>query len=166
MKTAIVSAFPACGKSYFHNSNLKDDFTTLDSDSSLFSWILDDQGNSTEVRNPEFPANYIQHIRDHLGKVDFIFVSSHDEVKQALEDAMLPYVLVMPSPKLKAEWIGRCWLRGSPEGFLKLIDTQWDTWTNIDNLRMNWNPVAGVTLTSGEYLSDKIWFLETCKYSY
>mgnify|MGYP000294488544 CR=1 FL=1 len=51
--TRIISAFPATGKSfYFKHTGLE----VLDSDSSLFSW------SEPEVRNPEFPQNYINHI--------------------------------------------------------------------------------------------------------
>lgn len=160
-KTAIISAFPACGKTYFHEKGNEFEFTTLDSDSSKFSWILDENGDSTGVRNSDFPANYIQHIKNNIGKVDFIFVSSHDEVKQALEDHRLPYVLVMPDPKLKAEWIGRCWLRGSPDGFLNLIDKQWTDWTSINILKDKWKPLNTIFLPAGSYLSDVLWTLDS-----
>ncbi|CAH9013221.1 putative orf26 [Vibrio phage 424E50-1] len=162
IKTLIVSAFPACGKSFYHNEGEKYDnyFTTLDSDSSKFSWILDDEGNSTGVRNPNFPVNYMQHIQDNLGKVSIIFVSSHDEVRSALEEESLPYVTVMPSPNLKGEWLERCKLRGSPEGFINLIDNMWETWTSFESQR-KWSPVERLFLNSGEYLADYIFQLDT-----
>ncbi len=162
MKTAIISAFPACGKTHMagtfsqHSSE-----GILDLDSSKYSWILDEDGNSTGVRNPDFPANYIKHIKASIGEVAFILVSSHEEVHQALEDSELAYVSVMPDPSLKAEWIGRCWLRGSSEGFLKLIETKWVDWTNPVMLQQKWSCIGRTTLQSGEYLSDKLWFLET-----
>jgi len=57
MRTRIISAFPGTGKSFYHNTH-KD--TTLDSDSSNFSWLADDK----TLRNPEFPYNYIKHIKE------------------------------------------------------------------------------------------------------
>ena len=39
MRTRIISAFPGTGKSFYHSYNKE---TTLDSDSSLFSWIYVD----------------------------------------------------------------------------------------------------------------------------
>lgn len=57
----------------------------LDSDSSNFSWVKDENGNNTKERNPEFPKNYIEHIKSNIGKVDVIFVSSHKVVREALE---------------------------------------------------------------------------------
>ena len=78
--TRIISAFPGTGKTYFHTH--KGPLATADSDSSHFSWI------SKGVRHPEFPANYIEHINDLMGKVDYIFVSSHQDVRNALTAAL------------------------------------------------------------------------------
>ena len=104
-KTVIVSAFPACGKSYvFQNQGkIMTNFSCLDSDSSEFSWVKDSEGNNTKERNPDFPNNYIQHIKDNIGKVDVIFVSSHSEVVNALEDNQLNWVKVVPDVDCKAE---------------------------------------------------------------
>ena len=151
--TKIISAFPACGKSYIFNQEV---VSCLDSDSSKFSWVLDDEGNSTGTRNPLFPNNYIEHIKANLGKVDYIFVSSHDDVKSALELNGLSYTLVMPESTLKYEWIGRCWARGNDEGFLNLINNMWETWTDKEILENKWNPSELIYLKSGEYLSDKL----------
>lgn len=61
--TIVISAFPACGKSYKVKNYNGKPYTMLDSDSSNFSWIKDELGNNTKVRNPDFPSNYIQHIK-------------------------------------------------------------------------------------------------------
>jgi len=53
LKTAVVSVFPACGKSYTYN-HFRDKYSMLDSDSSQFSWIKDADGNNTKERNPDF----------------------------------------------------------------------------------------------------------------
>ena len=64
IKTRIISAFPACGKTYCYQ-NLQNDYKgILDSDSSDFSWVKDKDGNNTKERNPDFPNNYIQHKED------------------------------------------------------------------------------------------------------
>lgn len=157
MDTKIISAFPACGKTYAFEKLNKEGYTTLDSDSSKFSWInrerteeelqkIKDEWNSDQhllscdghinrirydkikVRNPEFPSNYIQHIKENIGKVDYIFVSSHKEVRDALIANGIYFTLVYPNRKMKAEWIGRCFLRGSGEKFCQLIADNWDKW--------------------------------------
>ena len=131
-------------KSYLYYNQDKFCLKVADSDSSKFSWLETESG---KVRNPDFPYNYIEHIKGLIGEVDYILVSSHDEVKIALEEAGLSYILVMPQQKLKAEWIGRCWLRGSPDGFLKLINNNWDEWVNPQKINFDWNP-SGVTYLS------------------
>ena len=124
--TKVIAAFPACGKTYCFNRN--EDYIILDSDSSKFSWMyrkrtkeeLDDARKEWEatphlmtttsyintikdqeikVRNPEFPKNYIEHIKENIGKVDYIFVSTHEEVRKALTDAGIEFILVyQPRP--------------------------------------------------------------------
>lgn len=155
-KTRIISAFPACGKSYiFENMKFID---CVDSDSSKFSWVLDENGNSTGVRNPEFPDNYKQHIVSLIGKVDYIFVSSHKEVRDMLNEADLCWVSVMPSSELKNEWVGRCFTRGNTEGFCKLIQNNWESWVCNNK---NEGAVGWVTLKSNEYLSNHMDFIST-----
>ena len=149
--TKVIAAFPACGKSYCFEKN--EDYIILDSDSSKFSWMLD-CGN--KVRNPEFPKNYIEHIKENIGKVDYIFVSTHEEVRKALADANIDYILVFPSETLKAEWVGRCFLRGSGENFCNMIANNWDYW-----LSQMWDEAIckgrrHYVLKSGEYLSSAL----------
>jgi len=161
MKTLIVSAFPACGKSYYHAVGDKyETFSTKDSDSSLFSWIIGTDGESTGVRNPEFPSNYIEYIKSNIGKVSFIFVSSHKEVRQALEHNNIQYVTVMPYPDTRKEWIDRCIQRGNDEDFITLLDKMWDNWTSFESQRQ-YNPSGRVFLTNKQYISDVIFTLDT-----
>lgn len=153
-RALIISAFPACGKSWVYRNNHV--LTVLDSDSSKFSWILDSEGNSTGERNPNFPDNYIQHIHDNLESADIIMVSSHDEVRSALNEAGLNWFAVTPSPELKHEWIGRCWLRDPNTPFLKALADNWDTWTDPVKLEQYRTCKLNLSLTQGQYLSDVI----------
>lgn len=150
-RTLVISAFPACGKSYYteHNQSNK---IILDSDSSSYSWInstreatseeyeqhrcmyVNDEGpepifmDDKRIRNPEFPANYIKHIKENIGKADIIFVSSHITVRQALTDAGINFITIYPSKKCKAEWIGRMYLRGNDKAFIDMQVEHWDEW--------------------------------------
>ena len=90
MRTRIIAAFPGTGKTIYHQ---KHPDTTLDSDSSSFSWIEKD---GEKVRNPDFPNNYIAHIKENIGKYEFIFVSTHREVREALLDNCVFFYLVYP----------------------------------------------------------------------
>ena len=151
--TKIISAFPACGKTYVFD-NFKDK-VILDSDSSKFSWVI---VNNQKVRNPDFPENYINHIKENIGKVDYILVSTHDNVRKALEEAGIDFYLVYPDRSLKEEWIGRCFLRGSGEKFCQLIADNWDNW--MDGLEEDSKKHNYMKLKSGEHLSDVIRFLD------
>lgn len=123
MRTRIIAAFPGTGKSMYHQ---KHPLTTLDSDSSELSWVEDEEGS--KIRNPEFPNNYIQHIKDNIGKYEFIFVSTHQEVITALLDACIFFYAVYPDDRRKEEFLERYRARGSSEGFITLVDTNWDKW--------------------------------------
>ena len=106
-KTKIISAFPACGKTYAFEKLNENGYEILDSDSSKFSWMdvvdkvyeMKNRGKELQrryikVRNPEFPSNYIQHIKENIGKADYIFVSSHKEVRDALIQNGIYFTLV------------------------------------------------------------------------
>lgn len=147
--TKIIAAFPACGKSYCFDRN--EDYIILDSDSSKFSWVYT---NGEKVRNPDFPRNYIEHIKENIGKVDFIFVSTHEEVRKALSDANIDFILVFPSESLKAEWVGRCFLRGSGEKFCQLMADNWDTWISQMWDEAICNKRKHYVLKFDEYISD------------
>ena len=152
-KTKIISAFPACGKTYvFENFN---DKVILDSDSSKFSWVM---VANQKVRNPDFPQNYIRYIKENIGKADYILVSTHENVRRALEEAGIDFYLIYPDRSLKEEWIGRCFLRGSGEKFCQLIADNWDNW--IDGLEEDSKKHKFMKLLNNEYLSHVIRFMD------
>lgn len=160
--TKIISAFPACGKSYIFDKMKH--INCADSDSSKFSWILDEYGNSTGVRNPDFPNNYKEHISSLLGKVDYIFVSSHKEVRDMLTDGGYNWISVMPDYNMKDEWIDRCFVRGSGEKFCQMLSSNWNSWVPIQHNSLSVpGASAWVTLQSGKYLYDCFYFMETLK---
>lgn len=157
MAAKIISAFPACGKSTYYNdwsSYSKENHwrrqypdgrqvynnigepcgeKILDSDSSLFSWIYEN-GVKTNKRNPEFPQNYINHIKEHMNSEDIIFVSSHKVVRDALKKENIPYYLIYPHKDMKEEWMDRFKRRGNDESFIKFQDEHWDEFIDdMDN---------------------------------
>jgi hypothetical protein len=114
MNTRVYSIFPACGKTWLFEHQEDYGLKILDSDSSDFSWmrLYDPLGRpTTKLLNPDFPNNYIEHIKENIGKYDFIFVSSHASVREALDNEGIDFTIVYPMPMCKAEWIGRCFIR-------------------------------------------------------
>ena len=137
-ETKIISAFPGTGKSYYVNqAAYEGSLSAIDSDSSKF-----DKAN--------FPANYIQHIKEAIGKHSIVFVSSHKEVREALFKEKIEFYLVYPDKSLKHEYLGRYFERGSSIEFMKLISANWDKW--IDELKTQ-KGCKHVVLKSGQYIS-------------
>ena len=155
--TKIISAFPASGKSFLFN---KGELKCVDSDSSLFSWIFTPEGE--KIRNPNFIDEYKEHILSLIGTVDYIFVSSHREVRDMLTDSDLRWVSVMPSYKMKNEIVGRCFNRGSTEPFCKMISDNWDSFVPQSHNGLTAKGAnAWVTLQPNEYISDHMYFIDT-----
>lgn len=150
MKTIIISAFPGTGKThFFEECKLRSDIIVLDSDSSKFD-------------KSEFPANYISHIKEYIGKTNVIFVSSHKEVREALIKNGLSFDLVYPDKSLKEEYFERYKQRGSSESFVKLLDDNWEKWiSELDEMEneLAFPQFRKVKLTSGQYISDH-WYLK------
>lgn len=121
--TAVISAFPCCGKTTATNS-LSDFYDFSDSDSSMFSWLDKEKG----LRHPDFPSNYIEHIKSLIGVKDVVFVSTHKTVRQALEKANIPYCLVYPqnTPENKTLWEKRMKERNNDQPFIDFILNNWD----------------------------------------
>lgn len=151
IRTKIISAFPGTGKS--HYCNLHPD-TTLDSDSSEFSWTY---VNGERIRNPDFPANYIEHIKNSIGKYEYIFVSSHKEVREALKDSCLFYYTVIPLIYHKEEYLRRYRVRGNDEAFVNLIDKHWNLWIEIiQEESFDYGRVVIVLMNDDQYIDEAI----------
>jgi len=154
INTLIISAFPGCGKTYAFK-NYKFQNGVLDSDSSEFSWVKDENGNNTKERNPEFPTNYIRHIQDNIGKVDVIFVSSHEVVRDALKNANINYALIYPinTEEVKADFLDRYKKRGNAEPFIEFIDKNWDHF--IDQMNNDNFPIK-IAIKKDVYINENI----------
>jgi hypothetical protein len=125
LNTQIIAAFPATGKTTLVLQNRN---RYIDSDSSNFSWLKDENGDNTKARNPDFPENYIQFICAKIGFCEAIFVSSHEVVRDALVKSGLQFTLVYPVKSLKKEYLKRFSERGNPKQFIELVKTNWEKW--------------------------------------
>lgn len=145
----VICAFPGVGKTYFVENCKDSKLTTCDSDSSKFSWI-DGPGSP---RNTEFPANYIKHIQEKMGEVDFVLCSTHKAVRAALVAAGIKFHLVYPDKELKEEYLERFKVRGNDQKFINVMKSQWDNF--IDDLEKQEGCVK-TELGAGVYLADTI----------
>ncbi len=149
--TLIIAAFPGCGKSQCEKDH--PNHIILDSDSSRFSWI---EGKENVERNPDFPNNYMKHIKENIGKADIIFISSHDVVRDALRENGIKYNLVYPNIDLKDEYLKRYENRGSSLGFINLLNSKWNEWIGeIVNQKEEDKPYQTlIELSKGQYIND------------
>jgi hypothetical protein len=104
------------------------------------------------VRNPEWPLNYISHLRSTGG---IVLVSTHAEVREALFLHQIGYVLCYPHRRCKEEYIDRYRRRGSAEGFCALVEKMWDEW--LSGLENDMRAIRHVVLGQGQYLGDVDW---------
>ena len=158
MNTKVYSIFPACGKTWLYEHQEEYGLKILDSDSSNFSWIrlYDSLGRpTTKLRNPDFPNNYIKHIKENIGKCDCIFVSCHASVREAMDKEGIDYTIVYPESNCMAEWVGRCFIRekrGEAGCGAEAMYNNFGQWiTECTETGINHKEIV---LGSREYLSD------------
>lgn len=128
INTKIYSIFPACGKTWLYEHQEDYGLKILDSDSSQFSWAY---VNGIRERNPDFPNNYIRHIKENIGKYDCIFVSSHASVREALDKEGIDFMIIYPDMTCHAEWVGRCFIRekkGESGCNAEVMYNNWEQW--------------------------------------
>lgn len=152
-KTLVISAYTCCGKTYA--SEHMEDYDILDVDIRKFKtinrlpneeeiekerqwWESSLHLMSTEahlnnfkqqiisVDNPNFPDNFIQYIKDNIGKVDVIFVDSDIRIRQWLDKAKIKFVTVYPWSSCLQEWIGRMYLQDYPDIIIRNKINGWD----------------------------------------
>ena len=145
----IISGFPGTGKTYCKRKHSY--LNISDSDSTFFSWT---EKNGIKIRNKKFPKNYIQYIKRNKRCYDIIFISTHEEVRNALIKEKLAFTLVVPEKTLKSEYITRFMKRRNDQNFIDLININWNTWLNdIDRFALQKN-VPIIKLQENQYLFD------------
>lgn len=149
-KTIVIAAFPGMGKTFYKNNC--NGFIVSDSDSSQFSWTIDEEGN--KIRNPEFPNNYIEHIKSLIGKVDFIFVSTHEPVLRALIENNIYFFLLYPPMDNKPIMIERYYERGSDNKLIKTIYDNYDKWITTLEMDTDFNDITKcANVCEAQYIS-------------
>lgn len=125
--TLVLAGFPGVGKSHAFSLLTAMGYKVLDSDSSKFD-------------KEHFPLNYLAHINTVIskGEVNVLFVSSHDTVRDAMDQEGIDYYLVYPALELKEAYLQRYVNRGSPPEFVKLVNDNWIGWiTDIEESGMS-----------------------------
>lgn len=179
--TVIVSAFPACGKTYLFRNQDKLLFSYL-GEKIHFSFC--DSDSSKYEKTEDWIKRYVDDIEKKCGTIDFLFISQHQEVLKELEVRGIPFVVVAPNNSdwisdderriIKQQWFGRFILRDNSHikdfpSWLKLLKDKYDEWTSIESLT-KYNPESLVLLNQDQYIKDIIeelyWDKETYTSTY
>lgn len=125
--------------------------------------LMSGEGYINQIRNqmiitpnPEFPGNYMEYIKENIGKVDYILVENKKEIRNALRENKITYIAIFPKKYLKGEWFYRCYMNGYPEIFYKHMSENWDK--TIDELEYECEKynIENYRLDRNEYIKDAI----------
>lgn len=151
----IISAFPGIGKTTLVQINKN----YIDLESSDYKWIdidktlpIEERKGTAKTINPDFPNNYIKKINELTGMGFNVLISSHKEVREALQAQGIRYTIVLPSLDMKEEMINRYLNRGNQESFVNLLKTNYEKF--VGDLSID--PNEKIILKSGQYLSDLV----------
>lgn len=106
--------------------------------------------------NPDFSNNYINYIKENIGKVDVIIVDSDIKVRQLLNEAKIKFVTVYPWSSCLQEWIGRMYLCDYSDFIIRNRINGW-------HHEMKYKEPLGdklIKLSHGEYINEKL--IEKC----
>jgi len=144
MMTKIISGFPGVGKSHL-GKRLDNEVKVLDLESSDF-------------KGENRWEDYKNEIKNQVGKVDVLFVSSHTETRKILSELGLNFYLVYPDRSLKDEYLRRYRERGNSEEFIDMMDKNFDLF--IDSIENEEVRCAKIKLTGeNEYLDSFLNFM-------
>jgi hypothetical protein len=142
--TKIISGFPGVGKSHL-GKRLDNEVKVLDLESSDF-------------KGENRWEDYKNEIKNQVGKVDVLFVSSHTETRKILSELGLNFYLVYPDRSLKDEYLRRYRERGNSEEFIDMMDKNFDLF--IDSIENEEVRCAKIKLTGeNEYLDSFLNFM-------
>ena len=156
--TKIFSVFPVSGTTYATKKLTEEGYKVLDLDSNEYShkYYNFSPYHYKVNRVKDITKNYIKVIKDAIGEYDFIFISTHREVREELEKNNIRYSLVYPNYSMKNEWVGRCYLKGDKELCDKLANN-WDQWNKeLDNVTYSKDGCTNKVFLNSNYLYDVI----------
>lgn len=137
----VIAAFPATGKTYIAGR----DHRFADSDSSRWSWKM------PGARHEDWPDNYMAEIKRLVEGGTSVLCSTHQEVRDALVAAEIPFTLVYPDICLREEYLRRMRDRGSDK---RLVDFIGDNWDGLIASCRTQQGCDHIELESGMYLLD------------
>jgi hypothetical protein len=135
METTVYAAFCGCGKTFICQ---KTDIKAVE----VEYWKYKESGLQKE---------YIEDVKKHIGKVDYIFIATDPEGLRLLNKEGINITLVYPRNDLRNEYLDRYIERDSSYDFIGTFMKHWHLW--IDELKEQ-DYCNHIVLDSGQYLKD------------
>lgn len=131
MNTIVLSVYPCCGPKgrwYDYIDEYKIEVVRVtdfmyhitmhdDEESMILNRYAHTELSSDEISdlvsqfctnpNPDYPGNFINHIKSLIGKVDFIIVNDWLQSRELLTENGIKFITVMPNFRLRTEWMTR-----------------------------------------------------------
>jgi hypothetical protein len=92
---------------------------------------------------------FIQDIKEQIGEVDYIFLSTEIESLKLLHNEGLDIVLIYPKKELRNEYLDRYIIRDNPYDFIGTMMKYWDS--TIDELQKQ-NYCKHIVLEKNQYI--------------
>ncbi len=133
--TVLCAAFCGTGKTFIcEKTNIK----AIE----IEYWKYKDKGLKKE---------YIEDIKNSIGKIDYIFISTDPEGLKLLYQEGLDITLIYPRNELRNEYLDRYIERDSSYDFIGTFMKHWHLW--INELKEQ-NYYRHIVLDKGQYLQD------------
>lgn len=136
----IFAAFACLGKTEFSK---KYPHLSIDLETSNFRYLYPESPDNIEqikstknrTRNSIFPNNYVREIGKCYGKKAIIFIALSPEIMGILDGAGVKYSVVYPEKNMTNAILNRARIRGNNEDFIKLLENNLSTNTELDSIK-------------------------------
>lgn len=133
----IYSVFPGLGKSYTARVTMAG--KAIDAESSKFQWLDYDHHNEEKNKgklknkNPEWPENYIEFIKEQNTKDQIVLISAQPEILNKLGQQGIPFKTITPDVSTKNQIMERYEIRGNNKHFINMMSSNFEKFiTSMD----------------------------------
>lgn len=108
------------------------------------------------VINDQFPENYVNDVRAHLGNYRYILVVLSHEILAEFERLGLEYYIVYPAPDTASVILNRLKSRGNSDDFIRNIGSILSTARDKRSWESSYHPIEFCELAGDAFLEDFI----------
>jgi hypothetical protein len=123
-RAILICGFPGVGKTWLSGKAYRERFPGLpieDLESITFTY----EDDAHKIKRPDFPSNYVSHIKERCKLPGIVMVTSHEKTRKLMLEQGLKFVSVYPLIELKEEYLARYKNRNSPQEIIDVVDRLW-----------------------------------------